>query len=161
MYDLQALAFQTDTTRISTLMVAYDGSNRSYKEIGVSEGHHHLSHHGGDPGMIEKIVKINHFHSTQFAYFLEKLKSIPEGEGTLLDNCMIVYGSGIGDGNRHNHDDLPVLFAGHGGGTIQTGRHIRFEKDTPMTNLYVSMLERMNVSVDRIGDSTGKLKELS
>ncbi len=161
MYDLQALAFQTDATRISTLMVAYDGSNRPYNDIGVSEGHHNLSHHGENPEKIEKIVKINHFHATQFAYFLEKLKSIPEGDGTLLDNCMIVYGSGIGDGNRHNHDNLPVLLAGRGGGTIQSGRHVQFQGETPMTNLYVSMLERMGVSVDRIGDSTGKLQELS
>lgn len=161
MYDLQAVAFQTDSTRISTLMVAYDGSNRSYKQIGISEGHHDLSHHGNDETKKEKIAKINHFHSTQFAYFLEKLKSIPEGAGNLLDNCMIVYGSGIGDGNAHNHDNLPVLFAGRGGGTIQTGRHIRFEKETPMTNLYVSMLDQLGVSVERIGDSTGKLKEIS
>ena len=161
MYDLQALAFQTDTTRISTLLVAYDGSNRPYKEVGVSEGHHDLSHHGDDEAKKQKIARINHFHSTQFAYFLEKLKSIPEGEGTLLDNCMIIYGSGIGDGNRHNHDDLPILLAGRGGGTIQTGRHVRYEKNTPMTNLYVSMLDRMGVAVDHIGDSTGKLKDLS
>ncbi|MEO6034038.1 MAG: DUF1552 domain-containing protein [Verrucomicrobiota bacterium] len=161
MYDLQALAFQTDSTRISTMMVAFDGSNRPYKELGISEGHHELSHHDNDEAKKQKIAKINHFHSTQFAYFLEKLKSIPEGEGTLLDNCMIVYGSGIGDGNRHNHDDLPILLAGGGGGTIQTGRHVQFEKNTPMTNLYVSMLDRMGVAVDHIGDSTGKLKGLS
>ncbi len=161
MYDLQALAFQTDTTRISTFMVAFDGSNRSYNSVGVSEGHHDLSHHGNDETKKEKIAKINHFHSRQFAYFLEKLKSIPEGEGTLLDNCMIVYGSGIGDGNAHNHDNLPVLLAGRAGGTIQSGRHVRFERETPMTNLYVSMLDKFGVSVDRVGDSTGKLKELS
>lgn len=161
MYDLQALAFQTDTTRISTLMVAYDGSNRPYKSIGISEGHHDLSHHGNDETKKQKIAKINHFHSSQFAYFLGKLKAIQEGEGTLLDNCMIVYGSGIGDGNAHNHDNLPVLLAGRGGGTVQSGRHIRFGQETPMTNLYVSMLERMGVSVDRVGDSTGKLAELS
>ena len=111
--------------------------------------------------MPQKITKINHFHATQFAYFLEKLKSIPEGEGTLLDNCMVVYGSGIGDGNAHNHDNLPVLFAGRGGGNIQTGRHVRYENETPMANLYVSMLDKMGVTVDRVGDSTGKLKELS
>lgn len=161
MYDLQALAFQTDTTRISTLMVAFDGSNKPYKNLGISEGHHELSHHAGDEEKKKKIAKINHFHSTQFAYFLEKLKSIPEGEGTLLDNCMIVYGSGIGDGNAHNHDNLPVLLAGRGGGTIQTGRHVRYETETPMTNLYLSMLDRMGTPVERIGDSTGKLKELS
>jgi hypothetical protein len=161
MYDLQALAFQTDSTRISTLMVAFDGSNRPYKSLGISEGHHDLSHHANDEEKKQKIAKINHFHSTQFAYFLGKLKSIPEGEGTLLDNCMIVYGSGIGDGNAHNHDNLPVLFAGGGGGDIQSGRHVRYEKETPMTNLYVSMLGKMGIPVERIGDSTGKLKEFS
>jgi len=161
MYELQALAFQTDTTRISTLMVAFDGSNKAYQSLGISEGHHELSHHAQDEVKKQKIAKINHFHSTQFAYFLEKLKSIPEGEGTLLDNCMIVYGSGIGDGNAHNHDNLPVLFAGGRTGGIQLGRHVRFETETPMTNLYVSMLDRMGIPVDRIGDSTGKLKELS
>ncbi|MEP6663555.1 MAG: DUF1552 domain-containing protein [Verrucomicrobiota bacterium] len=161
MYDLQALAFQTDTTRVSTFMVAFDGNNRPYKEIGVAEGHHDLSHHSGDETKKQKIARINHFHATQFAYFLDKLKSIPEGEGTLLDNCMIVYGSGIGDGNRHNHDNLPVLLAGRGGGTIETGRHLKLEKETPMTNLYLSMLERMEVPVERIGDSTGKLKQLA
>jgi hypothetical protein len=160
MYDLLALAFQTDTTRVSTFIVAHDGSNRPYSFIGVPEGHHDLSHHGGDEAKKEKIAKINRFHMEQFAYFLEKLESIKEGEGSLLDNCMIIYGSGIGDGNRHNHDDLPVLFAGQGGGTIQTGRHIRFDKETPMTDLYLSMLERMEVSVERLGDSTGKLPNL-
>jgi hypothetical protein len=161
MYDLQALAFQTDTTRVSTLLVAYDGNNRSYPSIGISEGHHELSHHGGDETKKQKIAKINHLHMTQFAYYLEKLKSIREGEGTLLDNCMIVYGAAISDGNQHNHDNLPVLLAGRGGNTIETGRHIRYEKETPMTNLYVSMLDRMGISVERVGDSTGKLKELA
>ena len=161
MYDLLALSFQTDTTRISTFIVAHDGSNRNYPFIGVSEGHHDLSHHGNDDAKKQKIAKINHFHSTQFAYFLEKLKSIREGEGTLLDNCMIVYGSGIGDGNRHNHDELPVILAGKGGGTIQTGRHVKYSKNTPMANLYLSILDRAGTSVDRLGDSTGKLDNLS
>ncbi|MEO7297219.1 MAG: DUF1552 domain-containing protein [Verrucomicrobiota bacterium] len=161
MYDLQALAFQTDTTRVSTFLVAFDGSNRSYNQIGIGEGHHDLSHHANDETKKQKIAKINHFHSTQFAYFLEKLKSIPEGDGSLLDNCMVVYGSGIGDGNAHNHNNLPVLMAGGGGGAMQTGRHVRYEKDTPMTNLYVSMLENMGVQVPRVGDSTGKLNQLS
>lgn len=161
MYDLQALAFQTDTTRVSTFLVAFDGSNRSYNQIGIGEGHHDLSHHANDESKKQKIAKINHFHSTQFAYYLEKLKSIPEGDGSLLDNCMIVYGSGIGDGNAHNHNNLPVLMAGGGGGAMQTGRHVRYEKDTPMTNLYVSMLDNMGVQVPRVGDSTGKLSQLS
>jgi hypothetical protein len=161
MYDLLALAFQTDTTRIATFMVAHDGSNRPYPFIGVSEGHHDLSHHGGDAAKKAKIARINRFHTTQFAYFLEKLKTIKEGDGLLLDHCMIVYGGAIGDGNAHNHDNLPVLVAGRGGGTLQTGRHLRVPKETPMTNLYLSMLDRMGVAVDRVGDSTGRLQSLA
>jgi len=161
MYDLLALAFQTDTTRISTFVVAHDGSNRPYPFVGVTEGHHDLSHHGNDEAKKQKIAKINRFHTTQFAYFLDKLKSIKEGEGTLLDNCMIVYGSGLADGNAHAHDHLPVLMAGGGGGTIQPGRHIRYEKEMPMTNLFLSMLERFGSPVERLGDSTGKLGGLS
>lgn len=157
MFDLLALAFQTDTTRVSTFILAHDGSNRPYPLIGVSEGHHDLSHHGGDEVKKQKIAKINRFHVTQFAYFLEKLKSIKEGNGTLLDHCMVVYGSGIGDGNRHNHNDLPVVVAGGGGGTLTPGRHVKFDRDIPMTNLYLSMLERMGVPAQRVGDSTGKL----
>jgi hypothetical protein len=160
-FDLMALAFQTDTTRIATFIMAHDGSNRQYPFIGVRDGHHDLSHHGGDEEKKNKIAKINRFHTTQFAYFLNKLRSIREAEGTLLDNCMIVYGSGLGDGNRHNHDNLPVLLAGKGGGTIQTGRHIRFEKETPMTNLFLSMLDRVGAPTERLGDSTGLLPQLS
>lgn len=160
MYDLLALAFQTDTTRISSFIVAHDGDNRQYPQIGVRDGHHDLSHHGNDESKKQQIAKINRFHLEQFAYFAQKLQTIREGDGTLLDNCMIVYGSGLGDGNRHNHDDLPVLFVGRGGGAIRTGRHIRHEKDTPMANLYLSMLERMGVSAERLGDSTGKLTKL-
>jgi hypothetical protein len=161
MYDLLTLALQTDQTRVATFIMAHDGSNRGYPFIGVSDGHHDLSHHGNDEVKKQKIAKINQFHITQFSYFVQKLKSIPEGNGTLLDNCMIVYGSGIGDGNRHNHDELPVLVAGKGGGTIQTGRHIRYPRNTPMTNLYVSMLEGMGVHTERIGDSTGRLPNLA
>jgi hypothetical protein len=161
MFDLLTLAFQTDTTRISTFIMAHDGSNRQYPFIGVRDGHHDLSHHQGDEEKLAKIAKINRFHTTQFAYFLEKLKSINEGDGTLLDNCMIVYGSGLGDGNRHNHDNLPVLVAGKGGGTIQTGRHVRMTKETPMTNLFLSVLDRVGAPVDRIGDSTGLLPQLT
>ena len=160
MYDLMALAFQTDTTRIATYLIAHDGSNRPYPKLGVSDGHHDLSHHGNDAAKKEKIAKINHFHMSQFAYFLQKLKGIQEGEQTLLDNCMIVYGGGIGDGNRHNHDDLQILLAGGGGGTLRPGRHVRLEKETPTTNLYLSILERLGVAADRIGDSTGKLEQI-
>jgi hypothetical protein len=157
MLDMLILAFQTDQTRISTCMFAQAGSNRSYAEIGVPDGHHDLSHHGGDAEKLEKIRKINHYHLQQFAYFLERLKSIPEGDGTLLDHCMIMYGSGLGDGNRHNHDDLPILLAGRGGGSIDTGRHIRYSSETPMTNLFLALLDRMGVSQPAMGDSTGRL----
>ncbi len=161
MCDLLVLAFQSDLTRVATCMFANEGSNRSYRFIDVPEGHHDLSHHGGDAAKHAKIRKINRFHVQQLAYLLERLKSIPEGDGTLLDNCMVLYGSGISDGNRHNHDDLPVLVAGSGGGTICTGRHIRFEQETPMCNLFLSMLDRVGASTDSLGDSTGRLTGLS
>ena len=160
MFDLMALAFQTDTTRVSTFVLAHDGSDRSYPAIGVHEGHHTLSHHDNDATKKQKIARINRFHVTQFAYFLEKLKSIREGDGSLLDNCMIVYGAGISDGNAHNHNNLPIVLAGRGGGTIQTGRHLRLEKETPLNNLYLSMLDRMGAPAEKVGDSTGKLVEL-
>jgi len=160
MLDLLALAFQTDTTRVATYIIAHDGDNRPYPMIGVAEGHHDLSHHGNDEAKKQKIAKINNFHATQFAYFLQKLKSIPEGEGPLLDNCMIVYGGGISDGNAHNHDNLPILLAGRGGGTLRPGRHVRFDRETPMTNLYLSMLDRLSVPAERVGDSTGKLEQI-
>jgi hypothetical protein len=159
--DLLVLAFQGDLTRIATFVFANDGSNRSYKFIDVPEGHHELSHHGGNKEKQAKIQKINQFHITQLAYLLEKLKAVREGSGTLLDNCMIVYGSGISDGNRHNHDELPILLAGKGGGTIVPGRHIRYPRETPLTNLYLSMLDRMGAHTESFGDSTGLLPQLS
>jgi hypothetical protein len=161
MYDLLAMAFQTDSTRIATFIVAHDGSNNPYPFIGVNEGHHDLSHHQDKKEKKDKIAQINRYHMEQFAYFIEKMRSIKEGEGTLLDNSMIVYGSGIEDGNSHSHANLPILLAGRGGGTLQPGRHVRYEKETPMTNLYLSMLDRMEVKVDRHGDSTGRLDQLS
>jgi hypothetical protein len=161
MYDLLALAFQTDSTRIATFVVAHDGSNRNYPFIGVIDGHHDLSHHGGNEEKKAKIAKINTFHMRQFAYFLEKMRSIKEGEGTLLDQSMIVYGSGLADGNAHAHDNLPVLLAGRGGGAINSGRHIQVPRETPMTNLFMSLLDNMGAKVPRIGDSTGVLKEFS
>ncbi len=161
MYDLMALGFQTDSTRISTFVVSHDGDNKGYPFVGVPEGHHDLSHHGGNDEKKAKIAKINRFHLEQFAYFIEKLKNTKEGSGSLLDNCMIVYGSGIEDGNSHRHSDLPVLLAGKGGGTISTGRHIRYSKSTPMNNLFLSMLDRIDVHTERIGDSTSRLTHLT
>jgi hypothetical protein len=155
--DVLVLAWRTDTTRVSTFVFANEGSNRSYAFMDVPEGHHDLSHHGDDPAKQEKIRRINRFHVTQLAYFLDALAAVREGEGTLLDHSMIVYGSGIGDGNRHNHDDLPVLLAGGGAGTLQPGRHIRVEPRTPMTNLYLALLDRIGVHAERLGDSTGRL----
>ena len=160
MYDMMALAFQSDTTRIATFITAHDGDDRPYPFIGVSDGHHTLSHHQNDQAKKEKIAKINRFHTEQFAYFLDKLKSVKEGNGTLLDNCMIVYGGAIGDGNRHNHDNLPILLAGHGAGALNPGRHLKLDHETPMTNLYLSMLDRMGVPAQRVGDSTGKLEDV-
>jgi len=160
MCDMLVLAFQSDLTRIATFMLANEGSNRSYREIDITDGHHDLSHHGGDPKKHAKIREINRLHVRQLAYLLEKLKSIKEGDGTLLDHSMIVYGAGIGDGNRHNHDDLPVLLAGGGNGTIATGRHVRYEQETPMTNLFLSMLDRLDVSIPFLGDSTDRLPGL-
>jgi hypothetical protein len=154
-----ALAFQTDTTRICTFMFANEGSTRPYPSIGVSEGHHDLSHHGGDTKKHEKIKKINRFHAEQFAYLLEKLTNLREGEHSVLHNSMIVYGSGISDGDRHNHDDLPILLAGHGGGTIKPGRHIKYSPQ-PLNNLFLSMLDGLGVKVERHGDSTGRLFHL-
>jgi hypothetical protein len=160
MADLLVLAFRVDLTRVATFVLANDGSNRSYREIGVPEGHHDLSHHGGDREKQEKIKKINRCHVAQFGYLLEQLKRLPEGKGTVLDHCMIVYGSGIADGDRHNHDGLPILLAGGGNGTLTPGRLIRCAPETPLTNLYVSLLQRMGASVNSFGDSTGPLKVL-
>jgi hypothetical protein len=158
--DLVVLAFRGDLTRVATFVYADEGSNRSYRFMGVPEGHHDLSHHGGDKQKQDKIRQINCFHITQFAYLLEKLKGIAEGDGTLLDRCMLVYGSGNSDGNRHNHDDLPLLLAGKGGGTLRTGRHVRYKKETPLTNLYLGMLDRVGVQMKSFGDSTGPLEDL-
>lgn len=160
MYDLLVLAFQGDLTRVATFVVANEGSNRSYAFVGVPDGHHDLSHHGGSKEKQMKIREINRFHVTQLAYFLEKLQGISEGERTLLDNSMILYGSGIGDGNAHNHDKLPILLAGRGGDTIRSGRHVRYEKETPLNNLYLSMLDRLDSSVESLGDSSGRLESL-
>ncbi|HYR57335.1 MAG TPA: DUF1552 domain-containing protein [Chthoniobacteraceae bacterium] len=160
MCDMMVLAFQSDVTRVCTFMLANEGSNRSYRNIGVSDGHHSLSHHQGDHAKQMKIREINRFHIRQFAYVLNRLRSIPEGDGTLLDHSMIVYGGGLADGDRHDHDNLPLLLAGRGGGTILPGRHIRYAPETPMANLLVGMLGRMGANVDSFGDSTGTLRGL-
>ncbi|HEY3938220.1 MAG TPA: DUF1552 domain-containing protein [Bryobacteraceae bacterium] len=160
MFNLAAIALQTDITRISTFMMAREGSNRSYREIGVPEGHHGLSHHRNDPVLMDKVAEINTYHMQQFAKFLAKLKATPDGDGSLLDHTMLVYGSGISDGNRHNHDDLPVLLAG-GSRVFRTGRHVKFTESTPVANLYVSMLDAMGVPTEKLGDSLGRLNYLN
>ncbi len=158
MCDLMVLAFQTDLTRVASLPFANDGSNRPYKTIGVPEGHHDLSHHGKNAEKQAKLKKINTFHIEQLAYMVEKMAKVKEANGTsLLDNTLMVYGSGIGDGDRHNHDELPILLIGKGGGTITGGRHIKAPKETPLMNLYMAMFERMGSPTKRFGDSTGVL----
>jgi len=160
MCDLLVLAFQADLTRVSTFMFANAGSNRSYAFIDVPEGHHDLSHHGNDKKKQAKISKINQFHTRQLAYLVEKMKSVQEGDGTMLDHSMVAYGSGISDGNAHNHDKLPILLVGGAGGTLRTGRHIRYDEQTPLNNLWLSMLDRMDAGVDHLGDATGRLADL-
>lgn len=160
MGDMMILAFQADLTRISTFMLANDGSNRSYPTIGVTEGHHDMSHHGHNDHKLEQKRKIDQFHVEQLAYILNKMQSIKEPDGSLLDNSMVVYGAGISDGDRHNHDDLPILLAGKGAGTLRSGRHTKFAAHTPMNNLFLSLLDRLNVPVEKLGDSTGKLQGL-
>jgi hypothetical protein len=160
MCDLLVLAFQADLTRVATFMFGNAGSNRSYSFIGVPDGHHDLSHHGGDTEKHAKISKINQFHTANLAYLLDKLQTVREGDGTLLDQAMIAYGSGLGDGNAHNHDQLPILVAGRGGGTISAGRHIKFEKETPLNNLWLSLLDRIDAHADHLGDSTGRIEGL-
>ncbi|EMI28261.1 MAG: DUF1552 domain-containing protein [Rhodopirellula sp.] len=160
MMDMVALAYQTDSTRILSFMFTNAGSNRAYKEIGVNEGHHELSHHGKSEHKQAEIAKINSFHAERFNYLLSRLKLIREGDGSLLDNCMIVYGSGISDGDRHNHDDLPILLAGGGGGRIRAGQHVRYKNGTPLCNLYLWMMKQIGANADRFGDSSGVLQGL-
>ena len=161
MFDLLALAYQTDLTRVGTFMLSREVSSRAYPEIGVPDAHHGCSHHQNDPVKLEKLAKINTFHIEQFAYFVDKLKSIPDGDGTLLDHSMLIYGSGISDGNIHFHMDLPTVVVGGGGGRLKGGRHLRYDTDTPVTNLYVSVLDKLGVPVESFGDSTGQLRYLS
>lgn len=160
MIDLLVLAFRADVTRIATFMFANEGSDRTYPFLGVREGHHTLSHHGGAKEKLEKIAKIDRFHVEHFAYFAGELSKIREGDATLLDRSMAVFGSSIADGNAHNHENLPVLVAGTGGGTIAPGREVRLPRETPMSNLYLSMLDRLDVRLTKFGDSTGRLEEL-
>lgn len=157
MYDMLHLAFQTDSTRIATLMLAIDGSNRTFPEIGIREGHHTLSHHQNNQEMIEKIRRIDRFYMERFARFIQRLADTPEGEGTLLDSSLVLFGGGISDGNRHNHENLPIILAGRGGSDLRTGRLINTPRETPLCNLYLSMLERAGCPQAAFGDSSGPL----
>jgi hypothetical protein len=152
MFDLMLAAFQTGSTRVSTFMIGHEGSLRAYREIGISDAHHPVTHHAGNPDLIEKVVRINTYHMEQLAYFLGQLKSTSDGDGTLLDHSLIVYGSGLSDGNRHQHNNLPVLLAGKSG-----GQHITYPAETPMNNLHLALLDRMGVHIDSLGDSSGEL----
>jgi hypothetical protein len=160
MFDLLALAFQTDMTRVATFMFGNEGSNRGYSMVGAKDGHHALSHHRNNQEMIAQLERIDRYLVGHYAAFLAKLRSIREGEGTLLDNCMVLYGSGIKDGNAHTHHDLPILLAGRAGGAILPGRHLKLPNETPLNNLFLSLLERVGAGVPQVGDSTGPIKGL-
>lgn len=161
MYDLQVVAFQTDLTRVVTMMVGREGSMRTYPEIGVPDPHHPLTHHRNNAEWMARVEQINVFHAELFAYFIDKMKATPEGESNLLERSMVVYGSGLSDGNRHTHEDLPVMIVGQGGGLLRTGRHVVYDKDTPMNNLYLTLMDGMGVRTDQLGDSTGALAHLT
>lgn len=161
MFDLQVLAYQTDMTRVQTFMMSKDITNRTYPEIGVRDPHHPLSHHQNKRESLEKLAKINYYHLELLAYYLEKLKTTPDGDGSLLDHMILMYGSGMGDSDKHAPKDLPILLAGGGTGTIKGGRHIRCEEGTPLTNLYLTMLNKLGVPAESIGDSTGEMQELT
>jgi len=160
MFDLQVLAFQGDVTRVITFQLARETSNRTYPEIGVSDPHHPLTHHGGDEEKIAKMAKINAFHVSLFAYYLEKLKATREGNGTLLDHSLLLYGSGMGNPNVHDHVNLPILVAGGGAGRHKGGRHIQYAEPKPLANLHLTLLEKAGVRLDSFADSQGKIDEL-
>ena len=159
--DLLALAYQTDLTRVSTFMLAKEVSGRAYPEIGVSDSHHPLSHHQNEPAKLERLHRINAHHMEQFAYLVARLQAIPEGDGTLLDRSLLVYGTGISDSNTHFHDDLPIALVGGAAAGLKGGRHIRYPAGTPLANLWQTVLDKMGIPIDRIGDSTGPLDHLT
>ena len=161
MTNMMTVAFQADQTRVITFLVTREGTSRAYPEIGIPDGHHPLTHHRNQLPLMEKVAKINTYHVQQFAGWIEKLKSIKEGDSTLLDNSMIVYGAGLSDGNRHSHEDLPTLIAGRGGNAFKPGRHIVYRRETPMCNLFLTMMDRMGVPTEHFGDATGPLAGLN
>ena len=160
MFDLQILAMQTDSTRVISFQLAREASTRTYPEVGVSEAHHPVSHHGNDPVKLAKLAKINGYHVSLFAHFVEKLKNTPDGDGSLLDHSMIVLGSGMGNPDIHNHANLPVLVAGGGGGKMKGGRHIKYDELTPLANLHLTLLDKVGVHLDSFADSKGRVDEV-
>lgn len=160
MFDLQRLALQGDMTRVITFQLARETSNRSYPEIGVSEGHHPLTHHGNNPEKIAKVAKINQYHVSMFAEFLESLQATPEGDGSLLDHVLYLYGSGMGNPNVHDHVNLPILVAGGAAGNMQGGRHLRYQEPTPLANLHLTLLDKVGVRLDSFADSNGTVDGL-
>ena len=161
MFDLIAIAFQADLTRVVTLMYSREGGNRTYRSIGVPDAHHGLSHHQNDPARMARLQMIDQHHVEMLAYFLGKLRDAQDEDGSLLDHSMVVYGSSLSDSNRHLHDDLPTLVAGGGSGAFRGGRHVRYPEGTPMTNLFLTMLDRLGVHPEHIGDSTDQIEHLS
>jgi hypothetical protein len=160
MFDLQVLAFQGDVTRVITFQLARETSNRTYPEIGVPDPHHPLTHHGNDPRKIEKVARINRFHVSLFAEFVAKLRATREGNGNLLDHSLVLYGSGMGNPNQHDHDNLPILVAGGAAGRMRGGRHLRFTQPTPLANLHLTLLDKVGVRLDSFADSRGKVEAL-
>ena len=160
MFDLQVLAMRGDITRVMTFQLARETSNRAYPEIGVPDPHHPTSHHSNDPVKLAKLAKINAFHVSLFGYYLDRLSSIPDGGGTLMDHCVLLCGSGMGNPDIHDHLNLPILVAGGGAGGLRGGRHIRYEEPEPLANLHITLLDKVGVHLDRFGDSTGRIKEL-
>ena len=161
MFDLMTIAFQADLTRVITLMYSREGGNRTYRSIGVPDAHHGLSHHMNDPAKMARLQLIDHHHVDMLSHFVGKMQAAKDGDGTLLDHSMIVHGSSLSDSNRHLHDNLPVLLIGGGSGKLRPGKHLRYPKPTPMTNLYMTMLDMLGVPEEKIGDSTGKIARLS
>ena len=161
MIDLQVLAYQADLTRVTTFMLAREGTWRSYPDIGVPDAHHAMTHHQQDPEKIAKVIRINRHHVSMFAYMLEKMRSTQDGDGSLLDHSMVLYGSSLSDGNQHTHHDLPLVLAGSAAGRLRGGRHLRYPRETPMNNLLLSMLDVAGVPTEQLGDSTGRLEGLT
>jgi hypothetical protein len=158
--DMVTVAFQADLTRVVTFLVTREGTSRPYREIGISDGHHPLTHHGGKREQLARVTEINEYHVKTFASWIQRLSTIKEGPGRLLDNLMLVYGAGLSDGNRHLHDDLPTVIVGRGGGSLKTGRRVMFRRETPFSNLHLSLMDRMGVRIESFGDSSGRLSGL-